>query len=114
MLKIKKYLFLYVIFTLLFSFICMLYYFNIMNGIFFKIFKFILVILLFIIQGMFSYKDLSKYRFIYCFIPNISLILLFLIISLVSKMFKVKLLFYLFILLFASLFGIFIHKKKKV
>lgn len=114
MFKIKKYFILYFLFIFFFSFICMLYYYGVINNIFFKIFKFIPLIILFIVQGMYSYKDLSKYGFIYSFIPSLVLIALLLIISIISSKFKINYLLYLLILLISSLFGIFIKRKKKV
>lgn len=113
MFKIKKYLILYGIFIFFFSFICMLYYYGVINNMIFKVFKFIPLIILFIVQGMYSYKDLSKFGFIYCFIPSLILITFPLIISIISNKFRVNYLLYLLILLISSLFGIFIKRKKQ-
>lgn len=112
MFKLKKYFILYIMFILLFSFICTLYYFNILNSLLFKVFKFISIMLLFMIQGSFTFKDLSKFKFIISLLPSIILVLFFLLISFLFNKFNIKLLLYFSIIFFSSLFGIFIQKKK--
>lgn len=114
MYKFKKYLILYITFLVLFSLSCIFYYFNILNASLFKVFKFVLMMLLFMVQSNFVYKDSPNKKIIFGVGVDVALILLFLIFSLFSHKFKVKLLFYFLILLCSSVFGIFIsHNKRK-
>ncbi len=110
--KFKKYLFLYLMFFILFSLSCTLYYFDILGSSFFKVFKFIILMLLFMFQANFVFRDAPKYKFIFGLSPSIILIVLFLLVSLFSHKFKIKLLFYFLILICSSIFGIFITKNK--
>lgn len=112
MLKLKKYLIIYLLFIILFSLGCFLYYYGILNSLLFKLFKFILIMLMFMIQSFLAYKEFNNYKFILGLCPSFVLIFIFLISSIIFNEFNFKILFYFMILILSSLFGIFINKKK--